>query len=199
MVQINKSKKAPIPIHIKSITLCAFILLSVQAILISTVYFNLNNKIESTVLDTFTNTSIEKVEQNILSNVEKVEQKIVTNVQNVEKKIISKFENIMPQKKANKVLDGETKRKMYRQLYLTGKQGNIDIETMVKLAAETEDLEEIVNITDLPTQADIFKMYGDKVMMEGEDTCKKFRELPFARRVIAPAGLFNTVSNRLNN
>ena len=180
MVQINKNKKASIPIHSKALVICAAILLLIQAILISTVYFNLDDKVESTVLDAFTNTSIEKVEQKILSNVEKIEQKIVSNIEKVEKNFFSKFENIMPQKKASKVLDGETKRKMRRQLYLTGKSGHIDIETMVKLAAETEDLQEIANAADLPAQDDIFKMHGNKVMMEGENTCKRFRKIPFA-------------------
>ena len=177
----NKNKKA-IPKYIKAILLCPIILVSIQVLLVSTIYFHLNDKVETTVLNTVAETSI-AIEQNI----EKVEQKI-----------LSKFHNTAPEtaKKVHIKLDSETKRKMYRQLYLTGKHGDIDIETMVKLAAETEDLQDVVNVTELPTQEDVFKMYGNKVMMEGEDTCEKFRELPFARRIIAPAGLFNTVSNK---
>merc|ERR1719410_2237298 len=61
-----------------------------------------------------------------------------------------------------------------------------------------ENIEDVVNVTDLPTQEEIKRMYGDEVTVQGLETCKAFRDTKrFEQRVIAPAGLFNTGTHLL--
>ena len=202
MVVRNKSKKQkrtskssiPIPMHIKSIIICAIFLLSIQALLISTVYFHLNDRVETSVLNA----------ENVLLNAENSVLNAISNtsVVNVEKKILSTL-HLIPQTPLKKGLNFTSKRDMYRNLYMAGQRGEIDLITMVKLATENDNINEVLNdsnaTTDhLPTQDEIKEMYGNDVIFEGSDTCKRFRDTkPLHKRIIAPAGLFNTGTHLL--
>ena len=51
----------------------------------------------------------------------------------------------------------------------------------------------------LPTHDDFIKLYGENVVIDGLDTCKRFRDtIPESRRQIGPAGIFNTGTNLLS-
>ena len=107
---------------------------------------------------------------------------------------VSAFWDQMEQNEGDDHDDGLYKSQLVRNSEVENIEEKWDFSIMDILSKANVDLAN-VTLSAIPNEAEVVGLYGPKPVIVGLDRCEDFRSsVPPVSRMIAPAGMFNTVS-----